>query len=236
MFEFKRLAAASVDQPAEDVVGFDKLAEGGFNRTFLITMRDGLQFIGRIPYPMTEPKNLVIGSEVATMDFLRLHGVPVPRVYGYSTTSENAAGTECIFMELVRGTNLGDIWFDMSEKARIVIITKLVELEARLFAFRFPASGSIYYAKDLPDSSNKVDIPIPDSTLNGRFCMGPDTTFRLWYGKRLGLEIDRGPCKYRLHRTHYWISFLPKKFITSNSLFIFLSSRTSALELNFSKT
>src|ERR1700733_12339148 len=77
--EFKRLAAASVNQNAEDVARFEKLAEGGFNRTFLVTMRDGFQFAGRIPYPVTEPKDLVVASEVATMDFLRSHGIPVPK-------------------------------------------------------------------------------------------------------------------------------------------------------------
>ena len=194
--EFKRLAAASVNQNAEDVARFEKLAEGGFNRTLLVTMRDGFQFVGRIPYPVTEPKDLVVASEVATMDFLRSHGIPVPKIYGYSATSENAAGTEYIFMELVRGTNLGDIWFDMSEKARITIITKLVELESRLFALRFPVSGSLYYTKDLQAGSNKVDIPTAYSARESRFCIGPDTTFGLWYGKRLSLQVYRGPCTY----------------------------------------
>jgi hypothetical protein len=43
-------------------------------------MRSGLQFVGRIPYPLVQPKNLVIASEVATMDFLRSCGIPLPRL------------------------------------------------------------------------------------------------------------------------------------------------------------
>jgi predicted Ser/Thr protein kinase len=147
--ELKRLAATAINRNADEVARFEKLAEGGFNRTFLITMHDGFQFVGRIPYPVTEPKQSVVASEVATMEFLRSHGIPVPKIYDYSATSENLAGTEYLFMELVRGTNLGDIWFELSEKARITAVTKLVELETRLFALPFPASGSLYYAKDL---------------------------------------------------------------------------------------
>lgn len=64
------------------------------------------------------------------MDFLRSSGIPIPKIYDYSTTADNAAGTEYIFMEVVRGTPLGDIWFTMPEKARIAIVTKLVELES----------------------------------------------------------------------------------------------------------
>ena len=165
-------------------------------------MRNGLQFVGRIPYPATEPKHLLVASEVATMDFLHLHGLPVPKIYGYSTTSENSAGTEYIFMGLVRGMNLGDVWFDMPEKARIIVVTKLVELEARLFALQFPASGSLYYAKDLEHYSNKVAIHSAESLAGEGFCIGPDTTLSQWYGRRLGLQIDRGPCKYQLSCPH----------------------------------
>ena len=34
-------AAESVNQTPDDVVSLSKLAEGGFNRTFIITLRDG---------------------------------------------------------------------------------------------------------------------------------------------------------------------------------------------------
>jgi len=157
-------------------------------------MRDGFQFIGRIPYPVTEPKHLVIASEVATMDFLRLHGIPVPKVYSYSATSENAAGTEYIFMEFIRGMNLGDIWFDLPEKARITVVAKLVELESRLFALEFPASGSVYYTKDLPAGFSKFEVPIVKSARDSDFCVGPDTRLRMWHGKRGDIQIHRGPC------------------------------------------
>lgn len=164
-------------------------------------MRDGLQFIGRIigriPYLTTEPKHLVVASEVATMDFLRSHGIPVPQVYDYSAASENAAGSEYIFMELVQGTSLGDIWFDLSEKARIAVVTELVELESRLFALLFPASGSIYSTKDLPATTSKIDIPAASAAGDSRFCIGPDIRLGLWYGRRLDIQIDRGPCTYQ---------------------------------------
>lgn len=156
-------------------------------------MRDGFQFIVRIPYPVTEPKHLAVASEVATMDFLRSQEIPVPKIYGHSATPDNAAGTEYVFMECARGTNLGDLWFDMSEKDRITVVTKLVELESRLFDLRFPAAGSLYYTKDLQTGSKKVDILTSDSANESRYFIGPDTTLDLWHGKRIGLRITRGP-------------------------------------------
>ncbi|BAE61694.1 unnamed protein product [Aspergillus oryzae RIB40] len=191
--ELKRLAALAVQQKEDDIAGFEKLAEGGFNRSFKITMRDGFQFVARIPYPVTEPKFLVVASEVATIDFLRSHGIPVPKIFGYSAVADNPAGTEYIFMELVQGQNLGDIWFTLSEQERITLVMKLVQLETRLFGLQFPASGSLYYYDDLPAHDYPAIVPSPSSTR--RFCIGPDTSLGLWYGKRLNLSVERGPCK-----------------------------------------
>ncbi|KAE8366366.1 kinase-like domain-containing protein [Aspergillus caelatus] len=191
--ELKRLAAESINQGANDVARFEKLAEGGFNRIFLVTMKDGSQLIARIPYPVTEPKYFVVASEVATLDYLRLHDIPVPKVFGYSATSDNAAGTEYIFMEYIRGRDLGDLWFDLSEDACSTIIKNIVDLEARLFRLRFPASGSLYYTTDLHSKIDKPPVLIEDPPSNGRFSIGPDTTLRMWFGKRCELQVDRGP-------------------------------------------
>jgi hypothetical protein len=54
--ELRRLAAESVNRSPGDIVRLEKLAEGGFNRTFLITMRCGFRMVARIPYPVTIPK------------------------------------------------------------------------------------------------------------------------------------------------------------------------------------
>ncbi|KAH8104316.1 hypothetical protein DFH11DRAFT_1551012 [Phellopilus nigrolimitatus] len=91
----RRLAAQSVGRSPADVVNLSKLAEGGFNRTFLITLCDNFQMV---------PKYYAVASEVATMELLRSSGLPVPEVYGYSPASDNAAKTECFFMEFMRGT------------------------------------------------------------------------------------------------------------------------------------
>ena len=55
---------------APNIDTFVKLAEGGFNQTFLNTMHDGFEMEARIPYPVTVPKFYAIASEVATMRFL----------------------------------------------------------------------------------------------------------------------------------------------------------------------
>ncbi|KZT05313.1 protein kinase subdomain-containing protein PKL CAK Fmp29, partial [Laetiporus sulphureus 93-53] len=190
--QLSRLAAESVNRSLDDIVGLEKLAEGGFNRTFLITMRGGFQMVARIPYPATVPKYFAVASEVATMALLRSFGLPIPDVYGYSPATNNAAGTEYIFMEFVQGTNLSDIWFDLGEREIISISRQLAELESKMMSIAFPAGGSLYYTEDLENVGRSASWP--GITLEDkRFCVGPDTSLPLWYGRRSQLELDRGP-------------------------------------------
>ncbi|KAH7884287.1 protein kinase subdomain-containing protein PKL/CAK/Fmp29 [Phlebopus sp. FC_14] len=184
-----RLAAQSVDRNPADVVDIKKLAEGGFNRSFLITLCDDFQMVARIPYPATVPKYNAVASEVATMDFLRSSGLPTPKVYGYSPESDNAAGTEYIFMEFVRGTKLSDVWLSLGEQEVISVLRQLTQLESKMMSLSFPAGGSLYYTQDLEKVARGLGIPLEDE----RFCVGPDTRLPLWYGRRSQLDVDRGP-------------------------------------------
>jgi len=194
--ELSRLAAEAVNRSPDDIVRLEKLAEGGFNRSFLITMRCGFRMVARIPYPATIPKYFAVASEVATMTLLRSFGLPIPEVYGYSPTPNNAAGTEYIFMEFVQGTNLSNIWFDLGKGEIISISRQLAELESKMMSIAFPAGGSLYYTEDLENAAGSAFwSPRPGITLEDkRFCVGPDTSLHLWYGRRSQLDLDRMPC------------------------------------------
>ena len=77
-----------------DIVNLEKLAEGGFNGTFLINMRGGSQMVanGRAySVPSYGPQYHAVASEVVTMHLLRSSGLPIPKVYGYSPEPDNAA-------------------------------------------------------------------------------------------------------------------------------------------------
>lgn len=168
-----------------------KLAEGGRNRAFLITMRGGFQMVARVPYPATVPKYFAIASEVATMALLRSSGLPVPEVYGYSPASDNAAETEYIFMVFVYGTALSDIWLNLGERDIVSLTRQLAELEAKMMSIAFPAGGSLYYTKDIEKMTVRPGVTLEDA----QFCVGPDTRLSLWYGQRSQLDVDRGPYK-----------------------------------------
>ncbi|KAF2999663.1 hypothetical protein E8E13_000796 [Curvularia kusanoi] len=83
------------------------MAEGGFNRVFEILMKDSTTIIARLPYPSTFPRRLAVASEAATIDFIRAHGIPTPKILAYAT-GEKSVGSECILMEKLSGQPIGD--------------------------------------------------------------------------------------------------------------------------------
>ena len=191
--ELKRTVAKAVSKRPEDIQSLRKLAEGGFNRTFEITTKDGMEIIARLPYPSTLPKRYAVASEVATMDLVRSYGVPVPRIYDYSISNDNPVGSEYIIMEKVSGKEIGHSWYDLSIKDKKSITIDVAELEAILFSIQLPAHGSIYYRRDLTPSDRGIDIPDREG-----FCVGPIASLGWWYDRRDLISISRGPCKLSL--------------------------------------
>ncbi|KAF1962350.1 kinase-like protein [Byssothecium circinans] len=176
---------------AKDITSLVKIAEGGFNRIFQATCTDGTQVLARLPYPSTVPRHYTVASEVATLEYLRLKQIPVPRVYGWSSTASNPVGAEYIIMEKLHGKTLGDVWFTLDFKQRYKVIEQIVQLEQKLFSFQLPASGSIYFPNDLDEHELSKSVPLH---VQGReFCIGPMAHYSWWHGERSSLECDRGP-------------------------------------------
>ncbi|KAG6851957.1 hypothetical protein C0991_004613 [Blastosporella zonata] len=121
-------------QSPTDVVSISKLAEGGFNRTFFVALRDGRQ--------------------VATIEYQRTCGIPVPEIYGYSADSDNVAGTAYILMEFVHGPKLSEVWPSLGDEEVISVVRQLTQIESRMMSQPFPAGGSLYFTEDLSVSAS----------------------------------------------------------------------------------
>lgn len=184
--ELQRIAGEAVQQ--DYCPGISKLAEGGFNKVFILQARNGREVIARIPTPIAGPPHYTIASEVATMDFLRtVLKLPVPEVLVYSATSDNPVGAEYILMERVEGESLSSRWLSLTTDEVKDIMTQIADIERKIFDFHFPAYGSLYYKKDL---DGETQIPIVEN-----FVIGPVSARQFWHGERSKTEIDRGPCR-----------------------------------------
>lgn len=173
-----------------------KMAEGGFNRVFLIQMDDGFEAVLKIPYHIAGPKHFATASEAATLQYLHSKGVPVPRVYGYSSNADNPVGVEYLLMEKAPGVSLRSRWLDMTKRQRHKLATSFVDIEKQFFDIPFGSIGSIYFKKDIPaELQGPLYMDSEQDQNSETFCIGPTADYMFWYGKRAGLNFFRGPCE-----------------------------------------
>ncbi|KAL3412570.1 hypothetical protein V8F44DRAFT_650908 [Aspergillus fumigatus] len=64
--ELQKAAAYSIR--AKECIKITKLAEGSFNKTFKLSIDNGLNVITRIPHPITGPEYYITASKVATIE------------------------------------------------------------------------------------------------------------------------------------------------------------------------
>ncbi|KAI2788487.1 hypothetical protein POX_e06503 [Penicillium oxalicum] len=82
--ELQRVAGEVMQQ--DEYPDIAKLAEGGFNKVFILRAKNGREILSRIPTSIAGPPHCTTASEVATMDFLRhVLKLPVPKIFDYST-------------------------------------------------------------------------------------------------------------------------------------------------------
>ena len=138
-----QIIVESANRQIDCVSTFPKVAEGGAYRVSEAVFDDKTAVIARLPYLCTLPPSFGIASEVATMQLIQLHGVPVLQLYSWASSEENALGSAYTIM--VKGGNgLEHTWYGMSVSERMSMIEKVAQIEQRLFQIQRPARGSIY--------------------------------------------------------------------------------------------
>ncbi|KAE8353953.1 kinase-like domain-containing protein [Aspergillus coremiiformis] len=193
-FNLQALLDASVKASgngSNECVKLLKCVEGQFNKAFILTMSSGDEIVARLPNPNAGPAFFTVASEVATRHLLRdCLGIPIPRVYAWSPEASNPVGAEYIIEEKATGQPLGKVWDGLSVSGRLEIVDQL--------------HGCIYYESDLQSRScsyERLDI-LGGSTRTSSLCcttklpdfaIGPSTNPGLWEGKRVSMNLDRGP-------------------------------------------
>lgn len=64
------IAARCLGHEPASCVKIEKMPEGNFNKSLLLTMSNGSQVIARVPNPNSGIPHFTTASEVATMDFV----------------------------------------------------------------------------------------------------------------------------------------------------------------------
>ena len=133
-----------------------KIAEGGFNRVFLLAFDDKLEVIAKISFTLSAPHHYA--SEAATLSFLNKRGFPFPKVYAWNSTKvRNPVGVEYIIMSKAAGIGLDTKWFDLTYKEQVQVVIGYAEVEKKIFDLPFASIGSIYFKDSLPPDLQAAD-------------------------------------------------------------------------------
>ncbi|KAI9455496.1 kinase-like domain-containing protein [Boletus coccyginus] len=190
----ERIAATAAG--AERCVQMVKIAEGSFNKLFLLTLDNDIKLIAKIPCPVVVPRRLCTASEVATMDYARnVLGLAVPRVLSWSADADaSEVGTEYILMEHVQGVELYKR-MDKFKREATHFVDQLIDVECKFTRYRFSQIGSLYYKEDVPPELQQRPLYAEGVEGGGsdRFRIGPLVDWDIWRGERSRLDADHGP-------------------------------------------
>ncbi|KAJ5350223.1 hypothetical protein N7541_007950 [Penicillium brevicompactum] len=172
------VAVKAVGMSGINCVKVLKCVEGQFNKAFLLTMSNGFEIIARLPNPNAGPAFYTTASEVATRHFIRdKMGLPIPRIYNWSTDKSNPVGAEYFLKEKTSGQPLGPIWGRLSLEVQSNIMNQVTDLK----------STSAKYERLQSPSIQDAQAPA--------FVIGPSADPNFWGLERAQMKFDRGPCK-----------------------------------------
>ncbi len=161
------------------------------NRVFLLEFDTGAQAIARIPTSLSGPAHYGTASEVATMDFLRLHlGFPIPRILAWSShAAETEVGAEFILMEKAHGVVLSDIYPGLNTTEMVDLAKKMATWDTKLrdVRFQFNRYGSLYYKRDVAEKYHAIPLledVLANQEINSLFVSGR------WLDKTSGRQRD----------------------------------------------
>ncbi|KAB8235854.1 kinase-like domain-containing protein [Aspergillus alliaceus] len=176
-FDFNALCQKVLDvSPGAETITNCKKLEGGFNRVFVFTLNNAKRVVARLPFALAGPAKLTTASEVATIKYLQSRtSIPIPAILDWSndaTNANNTIGSEYIIMEHATGVQLHQKWPEMAGDQRVKCIDAIYRKMKELVDLRFPAFGSLYFAKP-----HDFGGTYP---LDKEFCIGPHCGTRYW--------------------------------------------------------
>lgn len=147
---------------------------GSYNAVFTVLFADGTLWVLKVPANghsqyWNASAAEALTSEAFTMRLVRRETtIPVPEVFAFDASLENELACPFIFLELIHGKSLADVWFDqgisqaMREQIRVRSLHGIAEATAQFNSLSFSQGGSLLFdAKgDVVGvgSSNLVDL------------------------------------------------------------------------------
>ncbi|THU98930.1 hypothetical protein K435DRAFT_517934 [Dendrothele bispora CBS 962.96] len=180
---------------------------GAYNELYLLHLDVPEHLRGTIPTKVLARvsrddktrSDMSIESEIATMVFVRSRtNIPVPLVYGYCPTRDNAIGQPFSILSFTEGVDMSSsLWENLSIDLKLKSIKDYARIVLELSRLKFDRIGSIYFKKNaIPPNCFELG-PVcwckHEADARRRNCQynrGPFRTSTSWLGTALDDEIE----------------------------------------------
>ncbi|KGO48060.1 Aminoglycoside phosphotransferase [Penicillium expansum] len=130
---------------AAQCISIRKYPDGMFNKTFLMTMEDGREFVAKVHNPNAGYPHFTTAGEAS-----KFIDTPMPHVHTWnSQANSHPVEAEFIIMDKVEGVPLSQVWSTMQLQQRLKVIIAMTSLRKKWLSVLFSHNGSLYYAGDV---------------------------------------------------------------------------------------
>ncbi|ESK95715.1 serine threonine protein kinase [Moniliophthora roreri MCA 2997] len=108
--------------------------------------------LARVSRDVKTKSDISMESEIATMMFVRSRTkIPVPTVYGYCPTRDNAIGQPFCILSFTEGTDMnGSAWENLPTEVKLLAIRDYARIVLELSRLKFDRIASIYFKERAP--------------------------------------------------------------------------------------
>lgn len=175
-------------------------AQGAFNKLYKVETKARCALM-RVTLPV-DP-SYKTDSEVATINFVRQKtDMPVPKIFAFDMSSENALGFEWILMEMLPGRTLRSKWRKIPGDVKRNLVKQIAKYQAQLFRRRFSAIGHLFSqfgaSSTAKEALLQINLPaIPESQqaaiASSGFLLGQLVSMIFFWGDHISQDVPRGP-------------------------------------------
>ncbi|KAI0048702.1 kinase-like protein [Auriscalpium vulgare] len=142
-------------------------ASGSSNIVYTLEFSDGAKWVLRIPFEeWSDAQAHRMRLDIVAQQYILSHtSIPIPRIYSYDCTSDNALGHPYMLMAFVHGTRLVDVWNDPTwwtgERTKARLLNSYARHMVELARLEFDAIGCL--DKVEPDGPHFI-APFPTTS------------------------------------------------------------------------
>ncbi|KAI0349872.1 hypothetical protein OH77DRAFT_1577287 [Trametes cingulata] len=196
---------------AQHCVSWKKIAEGSFNKVFLLSFDNATEIVVRIPCPVVSNVEQTVASEVATMcyiherwgdpEVLTPHRMPFPpRVLAWNASYQNPAKIPYIMTEFAQGVPLAARWHLIEGDDAVEAVMSVLGLEVATLLEPFSQNGALFFVDDVSEELRQRPLYPPEypqdlferrPLVNALYAFADEHRTRLSGRYRVGASVER---------------------------------------------